>query len=242
MDKFDELDVLNSSVLVLCPHPDDFDVAAVTLKYFHDRGAAIKVVVSPTYSGILESFYDRPVTHEEMIETRELEQLSSILRFGLEKEDVQFLPHQVDLDENGEWCYTEENRVVIWEALEKAAPDYVFIPHPNDPNPAHRAMGRMVREYLDLHQVTLKLLMQMDPKTELISADYYTPFSQEDADWKAELLMCHRTQNHRNLELRGITLAERILEVNRRAAIDHGLESAYAEAFEIEKKRDGTGV
>ena len=39
-------------VLVLAPHPDDFDEIAVTLRFFHDRGHAIKLAVSRTGSGV----------------------------------------------------------------------------------------------------------------------------------------------------------------------------------------------
>ena len=67
----------------------------------------------------------------------------------------------------------------------------------------------------------------------------YTPFGEDVARRKAELLRCHRSQHVRNLRTRGYGLDERILEVNRHAAQRLGLAEPYAEAFEIERWENG---
>ena len=44
-------------VLVLAPHPDDFDAIGVTLQYLHKQGNPIYLaVLSGSASGVLDSF------------------------------------------------------------------------------------------------------------------------------------------------------------------------------------------
>lgn len=223
-----------NKALVLCPHPDDFDVAAVTLRSFQRNGTQIHVVVAPTFSGILDSFFASPVSREVKITTREEEQRNSLLFFGLQPEQYEFLSHDCDLDDNGEFTYSESNAALVEACILNQGPDVILIPHPNDANPAHSAMYEMTRECLDRHALPVKLFKQMDPKTKDMRVDHYMSISDADAKWKSELLQHHKTQNHRNMETRGISLSERILQSNAIIAAKHQLPCKLAEAFEIE--------
>lgn len=219
---------------MLCPHPDDFDVAAVTLKSFEQRGSEIYVAVAPTSSGVLDSFYDAEASSMDRIITREGEQRESMLFFGLQESNFEFLPRDCDLDSNGELTPSDANQALIGEVILKQQPDAIFIPHPNDSNPAHSAMYAMVKEVLLKNHFEVALFKQMDPKTADLRIDSYTPMSAEDVAWKAELFAHHRTQDHRNRESRGVTLADRMQASNTAIARTHGLPCKAAEAFEIE--------
>ena len=65
-----------------------------------------------------------------------------------------------------------------------------------------------------------------DPKTQDFHPNVEVVFGEEEARWKASLLECHRSQSARNQATRGITFAERILGINRRA------DGTYSERFE----------
>lgn len=223
-----------SKILVLCPHPDDFDVAAVTLRFFYRKGSEIYVAVAPTSRGVLDSFYDKEASAEQRIVTREGEQRDSMLCFGLEQAQFEFFPHSCDLDANGELAYSETNMKLVEQCVFQQRPEAIFIPHPNDANPAHSAMYQMVKEVLLKNHLPVKLFKQMDPKTTDLRIDTYTPMSDEDMAWKAQLFDFHKTQDHRNQTTRGITLSERILASNAAIAEVHQLSCSAAEAFEIE--------
>jgi hypothetical protein len=64
--------------------------------------------------------------------------------------------------------------------------------------------------------------------------DIYTAFGEEDAQWKAQLLRFHDSQQQRNLNTRGHGFDQRILDTNRQIARELGLQAPYAEAFEVE--------
>ena len=226
-----------STVLVLCPHPDDFDVAAVTLKQLHQAGSDIRVAIAPTFSGILDSFYDVPTSNLEKIKTRNQEQRNSIKFFGLDDSKVEFFPNDCDLDGNGEWKYSESNRALVGEYLLKHSPDAIFIPHPNDANPAHSAMYKILSECLTKTPLTVDIFKQMDPKTVSLKIDQFVEITPKDAEWKTALFNHHKTQDHRNKTTRGISLAERILASNKAIAETHNLSCAMAEAFEIEQRK-----
>ena len=121
-------------LLVLCPHPDDFDVAGVTLRSLSRKGAEIYVAVAPTSSGVLSSFYTEDVSVEVRMATREAEQRESLLFFGLEASQFEFFPYCCDLDGNGELAYSERNRQLVERCVTQQQPDAIFIPHPNDAN------------------------------------------------------------------------------------------------------------
>ena len=77
-------------------------------------------------------------------------------------------------------------------------------------------------------------LFNRDPKTIGLRTDIYTAFGEEDAQWKAQLLRFHDSQQQRNLNTRGHGFDKRILDTNRQIARELGLQAPYAEAFEVE--------
>lgn len=225
---FNKIDISKElKVLVLAPHPDDFDAIAVTLRIFRDNGNHIELaVVSGAESGVRDSFCKN---HPSMTkaEIREIEQLASCKFFGLSESQVTFL--RLEEDENGDPMESEGNLEVIKNYINNVEPDIVFMPHWNDTNAGHR------RTYLMFRRIAkdIKVYLNRDPKTIKMRQDIYTLFDEEDAKWKAELLRCHTSQHQRNLNTRGHGFDERVLQVNRQIAKEGSCTAPYAEVFEI---------
>ena len=218
-------------VLVLAPHPDDFDAVAVTLRFFRDRGNEIRLsVLSPSASGVEDSFCS-PSTPENKALTREREQRASCSIFGLPADRLKFL--RLPEDESGHPLDDEENYAGLGAHLRKVRPDLVFMPHGNDSNPGHRAAFQMLRRYALQADRPTAVFLNRDPKTLQMKPDLFTVFGEEDAHWKAGMLRCHRSQHQRNLNTRGFGLDERILRVNREAAALLPGKPPYAEVFEV---------
>ncbi len=70
-------------------------------------------------------------------------------------------------------------------------------------------------------------------------SDLFTGFDADLADWKAQLLRHHRSQQQRNLRTLGIGFDARVLQLNRAAAASLGLDEPYAEVFELMRFVDG---
>jgi LmbE family N-acetylglucosaminyl deacetylase len=222
-------------ILVLGPHPDDFDAAGATLKFFHERGSAIRLLVlSSSANGVENSFCDPP-TLEAKAAWREEEQRRSLRFFGLSEEAVEFLRLSVGSPEEGGYLLDRPDafRVVKEKSL-AFAPDLILFPHGNDTNPDHRLAYRWWRRLAADAFAPVAALLIRDPKTIASRDDAYFPFGEEVAAWKAELLRFHRSQHQRNLNTRGYGFDDRILSVNRASAARLGLAETYAEAFEIE--------
>lgn len=212
--------------LVLAPHPDDFDVVAITLKRFFLRGARISLeVLSGGASGVEDAFV---TTWEKKTAAREQEQRDSCDLFGLPPRELRF--HRLQEDETGHMADIPEHRSHIAGLLEEHRPQGVILPHGNDSNPDHRRTFR----WFEAHARTLAkpplALLVRDPKTLGMRVDLITPYDSDEAAWKAELLRCHRSQHERNLRSRGIGFDERILMPDRHAAQPHGFHAA--ECFE----------
>lgn len=225
-------------ILVLCPHPDDFDVAGCTLRHFHQIGCKIHVAVAPTSSGILDAFYDEPADELKRILTREQEQRESLAFFGLDASAYQFFSTDFDLDSNGEMTASKANSAAIESVILQQKPQVIFIPHPNDSNDAHSAMAACVQEILARHcgvalPESVKVFQQVDPKTEAAEVNAFFPLTKNDCAWKSELLAHHQTQDHRNQTTRQISLATRILDSNAQSASKLALDYSHMEAFEI---------
>ena len=97
----------------------------------------------------------------------------------------------------------------------------------------------MFRSAASVGRATLAAYLNEDPKTSEMKTDAYVAFGEDTAQWKAELLRCHRSQQERNLRTRGYGLDERILGMNRRAAERCAVGRPYAEVFQIEVWADG---
>jgi LmbE family N-acetylglucosaminyl deacetylase len=222
---------VEARVLVLAPHPDDFDAVAVTLRHFRDRGNEIRLsVMSPSSSGVEDGFCS-PATPENKALTRELEQRASCRIFGMPDERLEFL--HLREDESGHLLDSDDNYTNLGRHLRQVRPDLAFMPHGNDSNPGHRAAFRMLRRFAQQADHPIAAFLNRDPKTLQMEPDIFTLFGEEDARWKAGLLRCHQSQHQRNLNTRGFGLDERILRVNRDAAALLPGRPPYAEAFEI---------
>jgi LmbE family N-acetylglucosaminyl deacetylase len=219
-------------ILVLGPHPDDFDAIGVTLRLLADNGNPLHAGVVRTGSGVLDTY--RPgLTPEMKADIREGEQRDSLRFFGLPDADVTFLSLDND-DGEGQLCETPKNLAALKKFVNAHAPDVLFLPHGNDTNSAHRALYAMVRKIAQGRRRPLTLMLIRDPKTGAMRTDLYVPFRREQAAWKAKLLRFHDTQHQRNLTTRGYGFDDRILAGNRQVASDLSLGAAYAEAFERE--------
>ncbi|MEI6166629.1 MAG: PIG-L family deacetylase [bacterium] len=212
-------------LFVLAPHPDDFDAIGVTLRFFHQRGCAIQVaVVSGSASGVLDEFW---AGHDAKVSAREQEQRASIRFFGLPDDHLVFL--RLPEDATGDPVESPENEAVIRQALLSARPDIVFLPHGADTNVGHQRVYAMFRRAAP---GTTGFYIR-DPKTVTFKTDLLMPFNEEDAEWKRKLLLHHQSQEHRNRILRGYGFDDRILDVNRRIAMEQACEEPYAEAFSL---------
>ena len=219
----------DAKILVLAPHPDDFDAIAITLKQLQQNGNSIfLVVISGAASGVEDSFC-ASCPNMSKSEIREQEQLASCKFFGLPKDNIRFL--RLKEDANGDPEDSTGNLQILKTYVDEISPGVVFMPHWNDTNPGHR------RTYSMFKKAECKALIYLnrDAKTIKMRTDYYTFFGVSEANWKAELLRHHISQHQRNLNTRGHGLDERVLQVNRNIAKDGGSAAPYAEAFEIEK-------
>lgn len=212
-------------ILVLAPHPDDFDAIALTLRHLQAQGHALHVAVLTRGTGGVETGFEGARDDAEKAALREAEQRESCALFGLPPDRLQFLRL---------WEGTDGGhaRLRAWMAERKAA-HLLFLPHGNDSNRTHRRTfeaARAVAAELGLHAWAC---LNQDAKTVAMRVDLYLGFGEEEAAWKARLLRCHRSQQERNLRTRGQGFDARVLEVNRQAARSLAIDAPYAEAFEL---------
>lgn len=215
--------------LVLAPHPDDFDVVAVTLKRLAESGTKLFLeVLTSGASGVEDNFAQG---WKEKTLAREAEQLASCKLFGLPESRIRF--HHFAEDAEGHMDPGSLNEVRVWTILDRVAPDTVILPHGNDSNADHRRTFRMFESWAEKRPAKTLALLVRDPKTLDMKLNLATPFNQEEADWKAAMLRCHASQHERNLRSRGYGIDERVLQVNREIAAESGGAGVYAEGFEV---------
>jgi hypothetical protein len=219
------------SVLVLAPHPDDFDSIAISLRFFHERGAAIRLAVLSSSASGVEDTYSRPPSAAVKAAIREAEQRASCRMFGLQEAAIEFL--RTAEDRWGQPVDSEENFALVGRCLERCRPGLVFLPHGNDTNAGHRLTFGLLRRNAAGLDWGITALLNRDPKTIAMRTDLYTFFGEAGAAWKGTLLRCHDSQQRRNLNTRGYGFDERILRVNREAAREVPGRGEYAEVFEI---------
>lgn len=218
-------------MLVLAPHPDDFDAIGVTLRFLSRNGNPIEVGVARTGSGVDDDY--RPgLTLTHKAELREREQQRSLAFFGLPENCLTFLALANDAEDQP--VDSPENCAAILMFVEEKAPDLVFLPHGNDTNSGHRVIYSLLTQAAQQSGRPFAALLNRDPKTIDMRIDLYMMFGPTEADWKAELLRFHDSQHQRNLHTRGHGFDDRILAVNRAIAQELSLTGAYAEAFEVE--------
>ncbi len=256
--RFEELEVPPElSVLVLAPHPDDFDVIAVTLRRLRQEGNLIHLAVLTSGASGVEPGFCLGGDWETRSELREHEQRRSCRFFGLPEANFEFL--RLNEDQAGHLTGDEDNLERIRTCLADRAPDIVFLPHGNDTNADHRRTYYMLRQIAAFSELTLMTFLVRDPKTIEMRDEVVTFFAQEEADWKAELMRFHESQQHRNLNVRGYGFDERILRLNQETAarvLASGQaeesaspqeatpaaaspDNAFAESFEVELWEEG---
>ncbi|MNR79362.1 glucosamine-6-phosphate deaminase-like protein [compost metagenome] len=218
------------SIVVLAPHPDDFDAIALTLRAFHQRGDTLHLAVLTSGASGVEDGFAEAYTTAAKAALREVEQAASCAFFGLPAERLSFL--RLPPDEKGNPRLDDANRQCIRDYLAARQPDLVFMPHGNDSNVTHQRTYALFRAVALAEQWSLWAVLNQDAKTVAMRTDLYTPFQDEDARWKAELLRLHASQQQRNLNTRAQGFDERVLAVNRKTGA--GLHAEYAEAFELE--------
>jgi LmbE family N-acetylglucosaminyl deacetylase len=225
------------TLVVLAPHPDDFDAVGVTLHYFHQRGDTIHLAVLTTGASGVEHGFSGAVNDEQKAALREKEQTDSCAFFGLPQERLTFM--RLAPDEKGNPKLDDANHARIRDYLSSRQPDLVFMPHGNDSNVTHQRTYALFRAVTLADKMTTLAVLNQDAKTIAIRTDLYTPFDEAAAAWKAELLRLHVSQHQRNLNTRGHGFDDRVLQINRQSAQQLqqtiGIDAAYAEVFELER-------
>ena len=237
-------------VLVLAPHPDDPESAAVTCRLLKRSGCDIRyAVVSMSPAGVDDEYARKFIVgnstdlQETKAEIRRKEQIRSAEMFGLGAERLAFLGIREDVE--SALLDSPANRARLRGHLESVAPDIVIMPVGRDTNRTHTWVYKVFRECArDLAHRSGRPLVGLyneDPKTTEIRPDLFVCFGEGSAQWKRTLLKAHDSQQQRNIRLRGAGFDERILQVNRqgrrRLPEASGLAVSslrYAEVFEME--------
>jgi LmbE family N-acetylglucosaminyl deacetylase len=218
-------------LLVVAPHPDDFDTVGVTLKHLSGNGNPIQVIVARTGGGVEDS-YAPGLTLETKAQLREQEQRNSARFFGLPEECLTFV--RLENDAEDEPLDGPSNLVTLEALVLKNDPDIIVLPHGHDTNRGHQVIYSLIRQIAVRSRRPLTLMLIRDPKNISMRMDLYLSFGEDEARWKGELLRFHDTQHRRNLNTRGYGFDKRILDCNRQIARELSLTEPYAEAFEID--------
>lgn len=218
-------------VLVIGPHPDDFDAVGVTMSLLRNNGNRIDVGVVRAGSGV-EDGYLPGATQADKAQVREREQRMSATFFGLPDDCLTFLDLVNDETDQPEDLPANTERLRQFVVAKR--PDLVFLPHGNDTNSGHRAVYSMFTQVASQTATPMVAFLNKDAKTIGMRTDVYTPFGAKEAKWKAELLRFHDSQHQRNLNTRGHGFDDRILNLNRQIAQELRLDEEFAEAFELE--------
>ncbi|MEI6165731.1 MAG: PIG-L family deacetylase [bacterium] len=218
-------------LLVLAPHPDDFDAIGVTLRFLMQKGNTLDVVVSRTGSGV-EDEYRPGLNLEGKADLRECEQRASLRFFGLPESCMEFL--SFDNDMGDQLIDNPANLAKIEKVLQEKSPDLVFLPHGNDTNSGHQAMHSLFKQAAPRCGRPFVAFLNRDAKTVAMRTDVYLPFGPDQARWKGELLRFHDSQQQRNLRTRGSGFDDRVMQLNARTAGELHISELYSEAFEME--------
>jgi LmbE family N-acetylglucosaminyl deacetylase len=219
-------------VLVLAPHPDDFDEAGLTLRRLQESGSMIRLLVCSSSANGVEDAFCEPPTDEAKAALREREQLDSLAYFGLNRAALRFLRLPVG-PPGGYLLDVPASCEAVAAEAGSFRPDFVVLPHGRDTNPDHRLVFSWWRRLKRVLPEEPQALLFRDPKTIRLREDAFFAFDEADAAWKRTLLLFHRSQQARNVRTRGRGFDDRILDVNRDSAARLGLDEPYAEVFEI---------
>ncbi len=219
-------------VLVLAPHPDDFDSTCVTLHEFKKNGAAIDLFVLLSGASGVEDSFCSPPTVENKTALRVEEQKQSCAFWGLPEDKITFFSIQETGAGDPDPAQDTLERII--QSAADLAPELVILPHGNDTNNGHRWTYSVFQTIARTAASPPAALLFRDPKTVSMREDVLTFFGEEQAQWKATMLRFHRSQHQRNLNTRNHGFDERILMVNRDNAAAYPGEGPYAEVFELE--------
>jgi LmbE family N-acetylglucosaminyl deacetylase len=220
-------------LLVLAPHPDDFEAMGVSLRYLRDRGHVIHLLVLSSSANGVEDSFCRPPTPEAKASLREDEQRAGCRFFGLPESRLEFLRLPVD-SPGGFMIDVPDSFERVKKCAEGSRPDLFFLPCGNDTNSDHKLTYLWWRRLAETWPKPAAAFLVRDPKTIEMRDDIYMPFDENAARWKAELLRFHKSQQQRNLNVRGHGFDERILKVNRDNAFRLRITEPYAESFALE--------
>jgi LmbE family N-acetylglucosaminyl deacetylase len=218
------------SMLVLAPHPDDFDAIGLSLRHLHRQGHAVHVAVLTAGASGVDDGFGGATNAAAKTALREAEQRESCALFGLAPQRLSFL-RLWESESDGPQHTADAARLAAW--IIARSPDLLFMPHGNDSNRTHRRTYEAVCAVASRHQLPAWACLNQDAKTREMRVDLYFDFDEEDAAWKAQLLRCHGSQQARNLRTRASGFDARVLQVNRQAAQQLRIERPYAEAFEL---------
>lgn len=218
-------------ILVLAPHPDDFDAIGVTMKYLHDTGHDLHVAVGVTGSGIDEA-YGAGMTVDDKRNLRIKEQKDSLHFFGLPEDHWRFM-HLNNADDE-QLADDADNGIQLEQVVREIKADLLFCPHGNDTNRAHRTMYQLASQIAEKVDWPIALMLNRDSKTRDMRTDFYISFNETEANWKGQLLRFHDSQQQRNLRSRGHGFDERVLMLNRAIAQELQVSQPYAAAYEVQ--------
>lgn len=224
------------TVLVLAPHPDDFDAIGVSLRQLQRGGHTLHLAVLTDGAHGVDDGFAGASTAGEKAALRQAEQRASCRFFGLPDSCCHFL---------GLWsdpALEAADFARLREHVLGLQPQWVFMPHGNDSNATHRRCFDSFRARAAAERLTLQACLNRDAKTLGMRSDVVMPFDAETADWKAQLLRHHRSQQQRNLRTRGCGFDQRVLQLNRDSATALGLAQPYAEVFEWLQLVDGSAA
>lgn len=219
------------TVVVLAPHPDDFDAIGITMRMLHAQGHAIHVAVLTSGANGVDEGWRGASGPLAKAALREAEQRESCRFFGLPAERLAFLRLWEDADDKP--LDHASGNETLRQYLCTRRPQLVFLPHGNDSNRTHRRTWAAFHSIATQDGMRLRACLNLDAKTLSFRADLHVCFDEDEAAWKRQLLRLHQSQQERNLLARGVGFDERVLAVNRDAATRAGADLPYAEAFEV---------
>jgi LmbE family N-acetylglucosaminyl deacetylase len=219
------------TVVVLAPHPDDFDAIAVSMRHLQAQGHDIHAAVLTTGASGVEDGWNGAQGPDAKAAIREAEQQASCRFFGLPADRLVFLRLW---EGAGGQSQDEADYRKLRSYLRTRRPDLVFLPHGNDSNRTHRRTYETFQEIVTADKAQVLACLNLDAKTLSMRPDLYMYFGEKDAAWKAELLRFHRSQHERNLKTRGHGFDERVLNLNRESAAKAAGPMPYAEVFELQ--------
>lgn len=218
-------------ILVLAPHPDDFDAIGVSMRYLRDHGNPIFVgVISSGSSGVEDGFCSPPTPGVKR-QVREQEQRGSCQFFNLPLSHLTFL--NLEEDDQSHPHDSPSNFAKVRSYVQRMNPQVVFLPHGHDTNVTHQLTYAFYERIASESAGPITALLNRDPKTIAMRDDVFTCFGEAEAAWKGQLLRYHQSQQQRNLNTRQHGFDERILQVNRQIAKSAPIHAMYAEVFEL---------